>query len=208
MIKLWGRATSSNVQKVLWVLDELGLAYERVDVGGPFGGTGTAEYRAMQPLGLVPALEDQGVALFESNSIVRYLCNAYAPSSPLYPAAALARAQVEGWMDFQQTAMNRPMSTIFIGLVRTPADKRDTAAIATAIKDAGGMWSILDARLARQPYMAGDHLTLADIAYGAQIHRWMALDLPGRPSLPALAAWYQRLGTHAAFAKHVMITPV
>lgn len=208
MIKLWGRATSSNVQKVMWVLDELGLASERVDVGGPFGGTATAEYRALQPLGLVPALEDQGQALFESNAIIRYLCNQYAPSSPLYPTAPMARAQVESWMDFQQTAMNRPMSTIFIGLVRTPADKRDNAAITAAIGEAGKLWGILDARLTARPYLAGEGLTLADIAYGAQIHRWMVLDLPGRPALPALAAWYARLGENAAFRQHVMITPV
>lgn len=205
MIKLWGRANSSNVMKVIWVLEALGLPYERIDVGGPFGGTASPEYRAMQPLGLVPALEDGGLALFESNAIIRYLCNAYAPQSPLYPAAPGPRAEVESWMEFQQTALNRPMSTVFLGLVRTPPDQRDNAAIAAAISEVAGHWAILDARLARMPYIAGDTLTLADVVYGPHIHRWSVLDIPGRPALPALAAWYARLGENPIYRQHLMI---
>jgi glutathione S-transferase len=121
MIRLWGRTTSSNVMKVLWTLEELHLPFERIDAGGAFGRTNTPDYRSMNPLGLVPSIEDGGLRLFESNSIIRYLCNAYAPASTLYPAAPGPRAEVESWMDFQQTAQSRPASTIFLGLVRTPA---------------------------------------------------------------------------------------
>lgn len=208
MIKLWGRATSSNVLKVLWTLEELGLAYERVDVGGPFGGTGTPEYRALQPLGLVPALEDGDLALFESNAIIRYLCNAYETDGKLYPREAKARALVEVWMEFQQTALNRPMSTVFLGLVRTPPEQRDNAAIAAAVKEVGGHWGLLDARLATMPYMAGDHLTLADIVYGPHVHRWFVLDIPGRTEWPNLRAWYNRLLANATYAKYLAIKPV
>src|SRR5271154_3417757 len=94
MIKLWGRANSSNVMKVIWLLEELGLKYDRVDVGGAFGGTATPEYRAMNPLGLVPTLEDDGFRLFESNAILRYVCNAHAATSTLYPQAARPRGTV------------------------------------------------------------------------------------------------------------------
>lgn len=208
MIRLWGRATSSNVMKVIWTLEELGLPYERIDVGGPFGGTATAEYRALQPLGLVPALEDGDLAMFESNAIVRYLCNAYAPDSPLYPAAPKPRARVEVWMEFQQTALNRAASTVFIGLVRTPPERRDTAAITAAIEELAARWGMLDARLAQHDYVVGDGLTLADIVYGPHVHRWFALDIPGRPEWPHLRAWYQRLLARPAFARHLAITPV
>ena len=207
MIKLWGRNTSSNVMKVIWLLEELGIAYDRVDVGGAFGGTATPEYRAMQPLGLVPAIEDGDFHLFESNSILRYICNAHAPATPLYPAQPQARGTVESWMDFQQTAINRPMGTVFLGLVRTPAAQRDMAAIAAAARDAAGLWAILDARLARHAYIASDSFSLADITLGIYVHRWLVMDVPDRPRAPNLEAWYQRLLARPAFTKHVAVTP-
>jgi glutathione S-transferase len=207
MIKLWGRATSSNVMKVIWLLEELGIAYSRVDVGGAFGGTATPEYRAMQPIGLVPALEDGDFTLFESNSILRYLCNAHAPATSLYPTEPRARARVEAWMDFQQTAINRPMGIVFLGLVRTPPEQRDMAAITAAAKDAAGLWAILDAGLARHAYIAGDRISLADIALGIYAHRWFVMDVPGRPEAPHLRAWYQRLLARPAFATHLAGPP-
>jgi glutathione S-transferase len=207
MIKLWGRATSSNVMKVIWLLEELGIAYTRVDVGGAFGGTATPEYRAMQPIGLVPALEDGDFTLFESNSILRYLCNAHAPSTPLYPTEPRARARVEAWMDFQQTAINRPMGIVFLGLVRTKPEQRDMAAITAAAKEAAALWAILDARLAHHTHIAGDSLSLADIALGIYAHRWFVMDVPGRPTAPHLHAWYQRLLARPAFAAHLAGPP-
>ncbi len=207
MIKLWGRSTSSNVMKVIWLLEELGIAYDRIDVGGSFGGTGTAEYRAMQPLGLVPAIEDGDFQLFESNTILRYICNAHAPATPFYPAEPRARARVEAWMDFQQTAINRPMSTVFLGLVRTAPEQRDMAAIAAAARDAAGHWAILDSRLARQACIASDDFSLADIALGIYVHRWFVMDVPGRPEAPHLRAWYQHLLARPAYARHIALPP-
>ena len=207
MIKLWGRSTSSNVMKVIWLLEELGIAYDRIDVGGSFGGTGTAEYRAMQPLGLVPAIEDGDFQLFESNTILRYICNAHAPATPFYPAEPRARARVEAWMDFQQTAINRPMSTVFLGLVRTAPEQRDMAAIAAAARDAAGHWAILDSRLARHACIASDDFSLADIALGIYVHRWFVMDVPGRPEAPHLRAWYQRLLARPAYARHIALPP-
>ncbi|MDE2333062.1 MAG: glutathione S-transferase family protein [Rhodospirillales bacterium] len=207
MIKLWGRNTSSNVMKVIWLLEELGIAYDRVDVGGAFGGTATAAYRTMQPLGLVPAIEDGDFHLFESNTILRYICNAHAPSTPLYPTEPMARARVEAWMDFQQTAINRPMSTVFIGLVRTAPEQRDLAAIAAAAKDAAGYWAILDGRLAGQTHVASNEFSLADIALGIYAHRWFVMDVPGRPEAPHLRAWYQRLLARPVFARHIAHPP-
>jgi glutathione S-transferase len=205
MIRLWGRATSSNVMKVIWLLEELRLPYERRDVGGSFGGTSGPEYRAMQPLGLVPALEeDGGFTMFESNAILRYICNAHAPTTPLYPPEPRPRAQVEAWMDFQQTALNRPASVVFIGLIRTPPEKRDAAAIAAAVKDAAKMWGIVDAQLARHPYVVGDSLTLADMTYGPHVHRWFNMQFEGRPAAPHLRAWYERLQTHPAYKTHLV----
>ena len=144
---VWGRATSSNVMKVLWGLGEFGLDFERIDVGGAFGKTDTAEYRAMNPTGLVPTLQEDGFTLWESNVILRYLHAAHAPGSPLFPAEVHARANVDRWMDAQQTVFNRPMSQVFWGLVRTSADKRDLSAISIAIEDTAKAWRMVEAGL-------------------------------------------------------------
>ena len=130
---LWGRSTSSNVMKVIWLLEELNLPYDRIDVGGSFGKTDTAEYRAMNPTGLVPTLQEDHFTLWESNAILRYLCAAHAPDSSFWPLKPQARANVDRWMDAQQTVLNRPMSQVFWGLVRTPAEQRDAAAIKQAV---------------------------------------------------------------------------
>jgi len=199
---IWGRTNSANVAKVLWLLDELGLSYERVDAGGKFGRTGTPEYRAMNPLGLVPTLEEDGFSLFESNAIIRYLCNAHAPTSPLYPAEPRARGVVDAWLDLQQTALNRPQGIVFGGLIRTPPEQRDHAAISAAVSEVGQIWGLLDSRLAGRDFIAGGEMTLADIAFGVHAHRWFGIPI-ARPDSPNLLAWYHRLLARPPYAAHV-----
>ena len=210
MLKLWGRTTSSNVMKVLWLLEELRLPYERLDAGGAFGRTDTPDYRSMNPLGLVPSLEDGETRLFESNAILRYLCNAYAPNSPLYPVAPAARAEVESWMDFQQTAQSRPASTIFLGLVRTPPEKRDNAAIAAAVTELARIWAICAGQAqgngnGKGGFLCGPTLTLADIAFAPHLHRWFHMPIENRPDVPGLRAWYDRMAPHEGFRRHVAV---
>lgn len=188
--------------KVVWGLEELGLPYERIDAGGSFGKTNTPEYRAMNPNGLVPTLEEDGFVLWESNVILRYLCTAHAPGSPLWPAEPRARANADRWMDWQQTTLNRSMEVVFMQLVRTPAEKRDAKAIAKGVKDTGKTWGMLDAELAKHPYVAGTTFTIADIPLGVHVHRWFNLAIE-RPSLPDLKAWYERLLERASYRKLV-----
>jgi glutathione S-transferase len=200
-IKLWGRGTSSNVMKVVWLFEELGLKYERVDVGGSFGGTQTPSYLAINPLGLIPTLQEGDFTLFESNAILRYICNAHAPETTLYPQAPHERAIVEAWMDFQQTALSRHQSLLFQSLIRTAPEKRDNAVIAMATKDASAIWAILDARLAAHLFVCGKDITLADFAFGPHVHRWFNMSFE-RPQAPHLLAWYQRLLERPAFKAH------
>jgi glutathione S-transferase len=205
MLKLWGRASSSNVMKVLWTLEELGLGYERIDAGGAFGRTKDPDYRAMNPMGLVPTLqEEDGWALWESNAIARYLCNAHAPGGTLYPAAPRARAEVETWMDWSLGHVTAPMVTIFFTHVRIPEPERDWKAEARAREDAGRLWRIVDARLAGRRFLCGEELTLADIALGCWVHRWHVLPIE-RPALPALARYYEALKTRPGFTTHVAL---
>jgi glutathione S-transferase len=207
---VWGRATSSNVMKVLWGLGELDLPFERIDVGGAFGKTDTPEYRRMNPTGLVPTLQEDSFTLWESNAILRYLCHAHAPHSPLWPQDPHARANIDRWMDAQQTVLNRPMGGVFWGRVRTPAEKRDMAAIRQAIEDTAKAWAMIETELARHSCIAGDEFTLCDIPWGVHAHRWFGMDYLGleRPEFPALRAWYDRLCTRASYQRHIVGCPI
>ncbi len=199
---LWGRSTSSNVMKVIWLLEELKLPYERVDVGGPFGKTDTPEYRAMNPTGLVPTWQEDGFTLWESNAILRYLCTAHAPDSSLFPREPRRRADIDRWMDAQQTVMNRPQGVLFIGLIRTAPEKRDQAAIAQAIGEAANAWGLIGTELGKHPFICGDTLTLADMCWGVHVHRWLNMEFD-RPEVANLAAWYERLMQRPVYRAHV-----
>jgi glutathione S-transferase len=204
---LWGRATSSNVMKALWALHELGLPFERIDRGGAFGQTDTAQYRGMNPTGLVPTLQEDDFTLWESNAIVRYLTR---DNPGLFPTGARARANVDRWMDAQQTTMNRPMTVVFWGLVRTPPEKRDLKAVAAAIEDTAKYWRMAEAEIERHGYIGGPAFTIADIPWGVHAHRWFNIDYQGlsRPEMPALRAWYDRLCKRPAYQQAVMATPI
>lgn len=206
MLKIFGRANSINVQKALWVADECALAYEQVDVGGAFGGNDQPWYRAMNPNGVVPAIDDDGYTLWESNAIVRYLAASYAPGT-LWATDPRTRAEADRWMDWQATTIMGGMTTLFWGLIRTPPEKRDLAAIDAARPATSALWARLDGHLARHRYVAGNEFTMGDIPVGAVCYRW--LNLPFRrddlPALPHLQAWYDRLAERPAFRKHVMI---
>jgi glutathione S-transferase len=202
-MKIWGRANSINVMKVLWAADECGVKYEREDVGGAFGGNDKPWYLKMNPNGVVPTIDDGGRIIWESNSCVRYLSAKYAAGS-LWPNDPGERSEAERWMDWQLSTISEGMRIVFWGLVRTPADKRDMAAIGKAAKDLGGLWGRLDGWLeSGRKYVAGQRLTMGDIPAGCMVHRWYALPIE-RPALKNVQAWYERLTARPAYAKHVM----
>jgi glutathione S-transferase len=201
MLKIWGRATSSNVQKVLWCCAELGIEFERVDVGGPFGGNRDPEYLAMNPNGLVPTVKDGDLVMWESNTICRYLA-ATRNGEHLYPRDPAARTHVERWMDWQLAVIGPPMGQLLFGLVRSTPETRDPAAIEAARRRAAAAWTIVEDEVKSRPYLAGDHLSLAEIVLGTQIYRWFAFPIE-RPDLPNLRAWYDRMHQRPGFRKHI-----
>ena len=202
MRKLWGRANSSNVMKVMWLLEELELPYERIDVGGPFGRTHDADYVAMNPNSVVPTLqEENGFTLWESNVILRYLAATHADGTPVWPSEPQARANIDRWMDWQHTIVGPPMTVVFQGLVRTAPERRDVAAIEAASERAGQAWALLDRQLAGHDYVAGPDFTLADIPLGVHAHRWFSFTMK-RPELPRLSSWYERLLARPAYKEH------
>ncbi|GAA4417434.1 glutathione S-transferase [Acidovorax lacteus] len=191
MLHLWGRLSSINVRKVVWTLQELGLPAQRTDAGGAFGLVQEPDYLARNPNGLVPLIEDEGLVLWESNSIVRYLCARHATGT-LYPEALHQRFVAEQWMDWQQTTLNPAGRDAFMQWIRTPAAERDAARIAASVARTEPLLSLLDAHLSRQAWMAGDYFTMADIPIGCEIHRWWGLPQP-RPTLVHLERWYGQL---------------
>ena len=203
MLKILGRNNSSNVQKVLWVCDELEIQYEREDIGGPFGGNQEPGYLAMNPNGRVPTVIDDETVLWESNVIVRYLCEKHAPNS-LYPSELAERAVAGQWMDWQQTTVGPAIFPVFWGLVRTAPEERDMEAIGRGRDLLEKTLVILDERLSRAKYVAGDSFTMGDIPLGIMVYRWFNLDIE-RKDLPNLARWYDHLTDRPGFQTTVMI---
>ncbi len=202
MLRILGRDTSSNVQKVLWAAGELGLDFEREDIGGPFGGNDTPEYLALNPNGYVPTLIDGDYALWESNSIVRYLAATHGAGT-LWPTDPRIRGSAERWMDWQIATLSPTMVTVFRGLVRTPPQERDMAAIAAARDRTARLFAMLDAALAGSDYVAGDAFTVGDIPVGIAAYRWYRLDIE-REDFPNLERWYRRLTDRPAYREHIM----
>jgi glutathione S-transferase len=203
MIKIWGRKNSVNVQKVLWCCDELELPYERVDAGGEFGGTREPKYLAMNPTGLIPTIREDGFTMWESNTIVRYLAAKYGTGS-LWPEDPTARALAEKWMDYQLGTVWVAFRAAFLGLVRTPPEKRDPDQIEASLESTADALAILDAHLAREDYVAGADFTVGDVALGPTIYRWLHMEIE-RPEMPNLEAWHDRLTTRPAYQKNVMV---
>lgn len=205
MLTIWGRTTSSNVQKVLWCCAELGLAHERIDAGREFGKLDDPAYRAINPNGLVPTLVDGDLIVWESNAILRYLCNRYG-GERLYPADPALRAQVDQWLDWQLTTLGPAIGPVFWALIRTPEGERDIKALPGQISRLAKVWGLLDRELGGRSHVAGNTLSIADIALGNSIRRWYAFAID-RPELPHLAAWHRRLNDRPGFRDHIM-TPV
>ncbi len=201
-MRLWGRATSVNVQKVLWALEELGLPYERIDAGGAYGGTETPEYRRLNPNRLVPTLEDGGLVLWESNAIVRYVADVYG-RGVLRPEDPKTAAVADQWMDWQQTTLSGTMNPLFWEVVRKPPSQRSAEKARELTAQATKHLAVLDSLLAGQPWLAGSDFSMGDIPAGSMLWRWFTMDID-RPELPHLAAWYDRLTARPAYRRAVM----
>ncbi|MEJ2375706.1 MAG: glutathione S-transferase family protein [Pseudolabrys sp.] len=208
MIKIWGRNTSSNVQKAMWAVGELGLEHERIDIGGKFGQNREPKYLAMNPNGLVPTLEEEdGFLLWESNSIVRYLAGKHDKAGVMEPKDAHQRALASQWMDWQLSVVGPAITPAFWGLIRTPEEKRDMAAIKASQEKTVAAMQILDAQLGKTNFVAGGAFSYGDIPVGIMCYRYVQL-VPDRPSTPHLDRWYAAISARPAFKEHVGSIPL
>lgn len=203
MLTIWGRKNSSNVKKVLWCADELGIPFERIDAGGDFGVVESTDYRAKNPNGLVPCIEDDGFVLWESNAIVRYLVARYGDHSTLLPPTLEDRASAERWMDWCSTTLAPHVSVLIKQLVRTPAAQRDTASITEAREKVVRNLHIAEQYVVATPWFSGPSFGVGDIPLGVLINTWYALPHIERPTLTAIEAWQRRLQLRPPFKQWV-----
>ena len=207
MIKIWGRNSSSNVQKAMWAVGELGIEHTRLDVGGAFGKNKEAPYLAMNPNGLVPTLEEDGFLLWESNSIVRYLAGKHDKNSVLEPKDPRQRGLASQWMDWQLSVVGPAITPAFWGLIRTAPEKRDMAAIKTSQDKTTEAMLMLESQLAKTAYVAGPAFSYGDIPVGVMAYRYRQL-VPGRPATPNLERWFGLISKRKAFHDHVGSIPL
>jgi glutathione S-transferase len=200
MLRIWGRVNSINVQKVLWCCGELELQYERVDAGMQFGVNNTPEYRAMNPNGLVPTIDDEGFILWESHAIVRYLARKHGKGT-LWPEEEKTAADADRWMEWYSTSVWQYVRPIFWNLVRIAPDKRNMTEVEECRQRLAALLTIADAHLANREYFAGARFTVGDIPLGVACFRWFNLPIE-RPALSNLAHWFRRVSQRPAFQKH------
>jgi glutathione S-transferase len=205
MLKIWGRNTSINVQKVMWAIGELGIPHERIDVGGAFGKNKEPPYLAMNPNGLVPTLEEDNFILWESNTIVRYLAAKHGAGT-LEPADLRERARASQWMDWMLTVCHPAIHGLFWGLVRTPPEKRDHKHIDESREKTTAALKILNAQLGKTDFVAGSRFTMGDIPVGLIAYRYCKL-VPERTGLDNVERWYRGLEQRPAFKEHVLAVP-
>ncbi|UGX86375.1 glutathione S-transferase family protein [Phyllobacterium meliloti] len=204
MLKVWGRRNSFNVQKVLWLVGELGLPHEHIPAGGSFGQLDSPEFRAMNPHGRVPVIEDAGQIVWESHAILRYLAARFGENL-LWSGDAGQRADWDHWMDWSQTSLQPAFLTdVFWGFYRTPEKQRDWSIIKRGIALCTRHFQLLDHWLAGKDYMLGENFSLADITVGTTLYRYFNLEIQ-RPDLPNVEVWYQRLQQRQPYRDHVMI---
>ena len=190
MLKIWGRKNSINVQKVILCVDAIGVAHERIDAGMGFGVVDTQEFRANNPNSLVPMIDDAGFILWESNAILRYLCAKFGGEA-FYPADLRLRADLDRWMDWQQTTLGGPVNALFWGMVRKPGSRRPEE-LEQARARAEAAFALLDDMLAKRAYISGRSIGMADFAIAPTMHRW--LNLPAvRPKFAAIGRYYEAL---------------
>ncbi len=194
MLRLLGRKTSGNVQKVQWLLEELSLEYSREDYGRQFGNTADAAYLSLNPTGKVPTLLDGDGVIRESNTILRYLC--LKAGSDLLPAAPLARAKAELWMDWLLASLYAPYLAVFKASKKSEEER--SSELPGLGAPLGAELKLLDDHLAAQRWLAGDDMTVAEFALGPVVHRCLSFPVE-LPALENLRRWHGALTERPAF---------
>ncbi len=201
-MEIYGRQNATNVIPVLWTLDELGLPYHRHDAGGSFGVVDTPAFRALNPNGRVPVMDDAGFVLWESNAIVRYLAETHGEGTLRSPDNR-DRARADQWMEWYKTTFYPPFIALFQSFVRIEPEERDPQRIDDLATTVADLLQIPDAVLRARPFLAGERFSIGDIPLGVAIHRYMSLPI-ARPPREGIDRWYAHLRERAPYQSRVM----
>jgi glutathione S-transferase len=203
MLKVWGRRSSFNLQKVMWLVGEMALTHEHIPAGGSFGGLDDPAFLAMNPHGRVPVIDDDGIVVWESQTILRYLAARYGRG--FWSVDPAERSEVERCMDWSQSTLQPDfLMGVFWGFYRTPEPQRNVPAIAAKVRACARHFRLLDRVLADRPFLYGDALTLADIPAATSLYRYFEIEIE-RPSVPNVEAWYRRLQERPVYREHIMV---
>lgn len=203
MIRFYGRKSSDNVQKTLWMLLETDQPHEHIELGGQFGGLDDPDFLKLNPHGRVPVLVDGDLAVWESSAIIRYLAAAYC-SGTIWPEDVRARAEVDKWMDWSQSRLYPENNRLFWRLVRTPEADQDAGKIAAGLALLNSHMEMVDTQLEGKRYLCGDALTMADIIAGATLYRYYEMPIE-RPQLSNVERWYDMLKARPSYQQAVMV---
>jgi glutathione S-transferase len=204
MLTVYGRRSSFNVQKVMWLVGELGIPHRHIEVGGASGGLDSPEFRALNPHGKVPVIDDGGVVVWESHAILRYLAARYG-DGVLWSQDPVQRSLADRWMDWSQCSLQPDFLTgVFWGYYRTPAAQRDMPAVEAKVRRCAEHFRLLDGILTDRTFLLGDRLSLADIPAATSLYRYFNIDI-ARPDVPHVLRWYSALQERPAYRQHVMI---
>ncbi|MEO0957115.1 MAG: glutathione S-transferase family protein [Pseudomonadota bacterium] len=202
MMTLHGRANSSNVQKARWALAEMGLDYTHVERGRHHGGMDEDAFRALTPFALVPVLEHDRLAIFESGTILRYLAS-LPEGAPFWPVDTQDRLRAEGMMDWAGYTLWLVVRPPFVAVAREGMSRGDEA-LGRQVAAVAGPLVQLESALEEADWLAGDSFTFGDIPAAVIISRlvWLV----GRQALPpGVGRWYDACAERDAFASFVMI---
>ena len=202
-MELYSGPMSPNGKRVRICAAELGVALDPKIVDLMKGEHRSPEYLALNPMGKWPTLRDGDFVLWESNSILRYLATGKSGGRGLYPIEPPVRASIDRWLDWTLSTLQPAERPVFHGMIRTPPEQRDMAAIEAAVVKVAGLWAILDAQLAGRRFVENDMFSLADIVLGAYARRWFGIDGIERPAMPNLERWYERLAERASFSRQI-----
>ena len=202
-MKLYFNQLSPNVRRVRLTAAVLGMALEEKKLDFAKAEHKAPEYLALNPNGKAPTLVDGDFVLWESNSIMRYLCMAYGKGTPIYPQEPKRRAAVDRWLDWTLSTVQPVDRPVFWALVRTPPEKRDMVAIQKDADAEALVWRIADHHLSTRRYIEGDDFTIADIAIGAYARRWLGVEGITKPRFANLERWYAQLADRAGFARFI-----
>jgi glutathione S-transferase len=204
VLTVWGRRSSFNLQKVMWLVGELKLPHTHIPAGGNHGGLDDPAFLAMNPHGRIPVIDDGATTVWESQAILRYLAARYGRGR-FWSDDPAERSFAERWMDRSQASLQPDfLLGVFWGFYRTPEAQRNMSVVTAKIRACTRHFQLLDSVLAGRPFLCGDALTLADIPAGTSLYRYFEIDIE-RPSVPHVEAWYRRLQERPAYREHVMV---